>query len=81
MQVQQVFDISATWINAMSVTQVALDLLNRGSGLAGYRGGCVLSGSFDHVMLVLWLSSGLSGVGWLIEKERLWEIGPLSLSY
>ncbi len=34
MQGEQVFDIPATWINAMGFTQVALDLLNSGSPVA-----------------------------------------------
>ena len=34
MHVEQVFDIPATWVNAMSITQVALDLLNSGSPVA-----------------------------------------------
>ena len=66
-------------------SQREMYLGGRAAGLAGYRVGCVLSGPFNHVLFVMWLSGGVSGVGWVmaggLENERLRETGPLFFCY
>ena len=53
--------------------------------LPAERSGRVLSSVQHDELLVMWLSGGLSGVGWVVaggfEKERLRETEPLFFCY